>query len=89
MRPEGISKPCIYHAAVYTEIDLELASNKEFVLEGVHVIEYSAVEALRERLLVAKEALEFYADVNNWENPSVINDPDHVAAKALVKLEAK
>lgn len=43
MRPEGISRPCVDHAAVYTEQDLSMSENKEFVLEGIHVIEHQAV----------------------------------------------
>lgn len=39
IRPEGISKTCPLHAAVYTAQDLELAENKEFVLHGIHVTE--------------------------------------------------
>lgn len=41
IRPEAISKPCVYHAAVYTEQDLELAENKQFILDGIEVVEAS------------------------------------------------
>lgn len=50
IRPEGISKSCVNHAAVYTEQDLLLAENREFVLEGVYVIEHWAYSELQDKL---------------------------------------
>lgn len=46
----GISQPCQYHAAVYTKTDLDLAENKDFILSGIHVIEYSALESAQKRI---------------------------------------
>jgi len=46
IRPEGISKPCHHHAAVYTEDDLKNAEKKEFILEGIHVIDMASYQLL-------------------------------------------
>ncbi len=45
------------------------------------------IEKLKALLDKAISAVEFYANVDNWENPSTINDSDHLAAKALTEIK--
>lgn len=83
IRPEGISKPCPYHAAVYTEQDLELAENKEFILEGVHVWDAFEIANLREQNKTFRLALKFYSDFADKSNHELIFD-DESGSRAAV-----
>lgn len=49
-------------------------------------VELEDYEKAMKALDILSKAVEFYADVNNWENPSVIKDPDHKAKNALDEL---
>ncbi len=58
IRPEGISKPCVYHAAVYTEQDLAAeGGTNEFIQAGINVIEKSAYDELFEQVMKWRESL--------------------------------
>lgn len=84
IRPEGISKVCRYFPAVYTEVDLKYATNREFVLEGIHVIEYSAYQVLQKE----NDELKSLAKQLCW---SLINEFDvadaEVGKKALTEYK--
>lgn len=76
------------------ELRAEMAKDKEYYNDA-YANAYSDCERhtiterdkLRAENAILREGLEFYADVDNWENPCVINDPDLKAQKALAAVD--